>query len=68
MAANVERGIVRVADVDLDGKQPLHRALLRIKGIGANFAVMVERVFSEETGIDPATPLGNIPEDKIPLL
>ncbi|HID09296.1 TPA: 30S ribosomal protein S13 [Candidatus Micrarchaeota archaeon] len=64
----MERGIVRVADVDLDGKQPLHRALLRIKGIGANFAVMVERVFSEETGIDPATPLGNIPEDKIPLL
>lgn len=68
VTANVERDIVRVVDVDLDGTKPLHRALLRIKGIGTNFAVMVERVFSEEAGIDPSTPLGNIPEDKIPLL
>jgi len=68
VAANVERGIVRVVDVDLDGRKPLHRALLGIKGVGTNFAVIVERVFSEETGIDPSTPLGNIPEDKIPLL
>jgi len=68
VATNVERGIVRVVDVDLDGYKPLHRALLGIKGIGPNFALMVERVFSEEAGVDPSTPLGNISEDKIPLL
>lgn len=68
MTANVEREIVRVADVDLDGTKPLHRALQRIKGIGANFAVMIERVFFEKTGLDPSTPLGNIPEEKIELL
>ncbi len=68
MTANVERDIVRVADVDLDGTKPLHRALLRIKGIGTNFAVMVERVFFEESGLPEGTLLGNVPEEKISLL
>jgi len=68
VTANVERDIVRVADVDLDGTKPLHRALQRIKGIGQNFAVMVEKVFFEESGLPGDTLLGNIPEEKIPLL
>lgn len=68
VATGVERVIVRVVDVDLDGEKPLRRALLGIKGIGANFAVVVERVFSEKAAVDPSTPLGNVPEEKIPLL
>ncbi len=67
-AEQVERDIVRIADVDLDGTLPIHRALLRIRGVGQNFAVIVERVFVKETGISPETPLGNIPEDKYELL
>ncbi len=64
----VERDIVRLVDVDLDGTQPIHKALLKVKGIGPNFARMVELKFFEESGVPSGTVLGNVPEDKLPLL
>ncbi len=60
--------IVRIANVDLDGRLPIHRALTRIKGVGWNFARMVETVFCEKAGIEPGTLLGNVPEEKWQLL
>ncbi len=68
MAENVKMPIVRLIDVDLDGRLPIHRAIRRIKGVGWNFALIVERVFFKETGLPPNTVLGNIPEEKLSLL
>jgi small subunit ribosomal protein S13 len=64
----VERDIVRLVDVDLDGTLPIHKALLKVKGIGPNFARMVEIKFLEESGLSGDILLGNVPEDKLPLL
>jgi len=67
-SASVAHEIVRIAGVDLDGRLPLHRALTKIKGVGWNFAKMVETVFCEKIGAETGILLGNVPEDKWKLL
>ncbi len=63
-SGSVAFNIVRIANVDLDGRLPIHRALTRIKGVGWNFARMVEIVFCERNGLPIGTLLGNVPEEK----
>jgi len=53
--------IVRLKGVDLDGTQPVERALWKIKGIGHVFA----RAIRIKAGINPKMLLGNLTEEQI---
>ncbi len=58
------RGIVRIAEVDLDGNKKLKNSLIRIKGIGKTLASAV--VIS--SGLDPDAYLGSLNEEQIKKL
>jgi small subunit ribosomal protein S13 len=58
------RGIVRIAEVDLDGNKKLKNSLIRIKGIGKTLASAV--VIS--SGLDPNAYLGSLNEEQIKKL
>jgi len=58
------RGIVRVAEVDLDGNKKLRNSLIRVKGIGKTLASAV--VIS--SGLDSNAFLGSLNEEQIKKL
>ena len=59
------RGIVRLADNDLDGHLPLHKALLYVKGIGHSLRFPVARLISNELGINESVRIGELSEDQV---
>ncbi|MBU5557883.1 MAG: 30S ribosomal protein S13 [Candidatus Aenigmarchaeota archaeon] len=58
------RGIVRIAEVDLDGTKKLHQALLKIKGIGHAMALAVPKA----AGIDGNVLAGSLTDDQLEQL
>jgi len=58
------RGIVRVAETDLDGTRKLRGALLKIRGIGHSLAVCLPRA----VGLDPNVMLGSLNDEQISRL
>lgn len=58
------RGIVRIAEVDIDGNKKLKNSLIRVKGIGKTLASAV--VIS--SGLDPDAYLGSLNEEQIKKL
>jgi small subunit ribosomal protein S13 len=58
------RGIVRVAETDLDGTRKLGISLVKIRGIGQGLAAALPRV----TGLDPNELLGRMTEEQIAKL
>ena len=56
------RGIVRIAGKDLDGHMSLYKALIRVRGIGSNLAVVMRRVISTELKISPNSKVGDLSE------
>lgn len=57
------RYIVRIANKDLDGKLPIARALMKMKGISHRYAKVVTEAFERESGIKEGTKLGELPEE-----
>lgn len=53
--------IVRIGDVDLDGRKAVAYSLARIRGIGIATAYAICR----KLGIDPHTPLGWLSDDQV---
>ncbi len=62
------RGIVRIANKDLDGHKPIPEAILAIKGIGVNLANAIAEVASEKLGVDKETKVGALTEEQTELL
>ena len=58
------RGIVRIAEVDLDGNKKVRNAILGIKGIGKSLAIGIIRA----AGIDGNVLLGSLSEEQIKKL
>lgn len=58
------RGIVRIAEMDLDGNKKLRSSLLGIKGIGKTLANNITVC----SGIDPEAYLGSLSEEQIKKL
>jgi small subunit ribosomal protein S13 len=58
------KGIVRIAEVDLDGNRKLRNSLLRIKGVGKNLASAIVVC----SGLDPEAYLGSLNEEQIKKL
>ena len=58
------RGIVRVAETDLDGTRKLRAALLKIRGIGHSLAVCLPHA----VGLDPNVMLGSLNDEQISRL
>ncbi len=58
------RGIVRVAEADLDGTKKVRNSILRVKGIGKSLAPAILKV----AGIDPEALLGSLSEERIEKL
>lgn len=59
------RGIVRIAGKDVQGKVPLARALLRVRGIGSTMGKAMAAVIHRELGIDPAAPMGRMTDEQV---
>ncbi len=57
------RFIVRIAGKDLDGKLPIPRALMALRGVSHRFGKMAAKKFEEETGIKYDAKLGTISEE-----
>ncbi len=62
------RGIVRIANKDLDGHKPIPEAILAIKGISVNLANAIAEVASQKLGVDKDTPVGELSEDQAETL
>jgi len=62
------KGIVRLAGKDLDGHLDVRKALNKIRGIGRNLSASLSIGASTKFGIDPATPIGELSEEKIESL
>jgi small subunit ribosomal protein S13 len=58
------RGIVRVAEVDLDGNKKLRNSLLGIKGVGKSLATAI----TVSAGLDTEAFLGSLNEEQIKKL
>ncbi|MCR4368337.1 MAG: 30S ribosomal protein S13 [archaeon] len=63
-----ERLIVRVADVDLDGKKPVALALVKIRGIGMRTAKNIAVALERETGANVSVELGKLEEANVKKL
>ncbi len=59
------KGIVRIASKDVKGDLPLKRALMQIKGIGANLADSFVTIVSKELNIDEKEKIGNLSTEQI---
>ena len=57
------RLIVRVMNKDIDGKLPLYRALMKIKGISHRMARIIAYAFEKKHNFPYDELLGNLPED-----
>ena len=55
------RGIVRIAEIDVDGTKRIRNAILGIKGVGKSLAKSVVRA----SGIDPEALLGSLNEEQV---
>jgi len=58
------RGIVRIAEVDIEGERKIRNALLKVKGIGKSLA----KGISLSAGIDPELMIGSLNEEQIKKL
>ncbi|MEM5872478.1 MAG: 30S ribosomal protein S13 [Candidatus Aenigmatarchaeota archaeon] len=58
------KGIVRIAEVDLDGTKKVRNAILGIKGIGKSLAIGIPRA----AGIDSEALLGSLNDEQIKKL
>ena len=56
--------LVRIANTDLDGLKPVHKALLKIKGVGVSFSNIVTHLAQVEKNVQ----MGSLDEEKIKLL
>lgn len=65
---HVERELVRIAGIDIDGYLSLDRALRAIKGIGIRTARTFAYEFENKTKIPFNTLIGNIPPERDELL
>ncbi|MFH1750472.1 MAG: 30S ribosomal protein S13, partial [Candidatus Micrarchaeota archaeon] len=59
------RGIVRVYGKDLDGHFNIYKALLRVRGIGATLARVMEKIIIRELKITNKTRVGDISEEQM---
>ncbi len=62
------RGIVRIANKDLDGNKPIPEAILAIKGISVNLANAIAEVASQKLGIDKYAKVGELTEEQAETL
>ncbi len=62
------RLIVRIAGKDLDGKLPIPRALMALKGVSHRFAKVVAQKFEEKTSVKYDSKLGKITEEQDKVL
>ena len=60
--------IVRIADKDLDGENPIARALIGVKGVNFSLANAITRKFCEKYGIEERTKLGSLNEEQVQVL
>lgn len=58
------KGIVRIAETDLDGNKKISTALLKIKGIGQSLALAIPKAAT----LEPNLLLGNLSEEQIKKL
>jgi len=65
MDAKVEKGIVRIAGVDLKGDTKLYRALWKIKGISFTTGKYIALLLHKKLGIDPNSYVGNLSDEQI---
>lgn len=56
--------IVRIANTDLDGSKPIHKALIKIKGVNFMFSHMI----CELAGIDQFSKTGDLKEEEVKKL
>jgi small subunit ribosomal protein S13 len=59
------RGIVRIVGKDLDGHFSLYKALLRVRGIGANLARAMEKVIVRELKLPKVVRVGDLSEEQM---
>lgn len=62
------RYIVRIANKDLNGNQPIYRALTGIKGVSHRVGGIIAIQFEKQTGIPYDSKIGMIPEEKDKVL
>lgn len=62
------RYIVRIAAKDLNGTEPIYKALTDIKGIGHRTGMIFARVFERETGIAFDEKIGKLNDEQVKLL
>lgn len=62
------RLIVRIMGKDMNGEQPIFRALMSLKGLGHRMSLITAQVFEKQTGIPFNEKIGKIPEEKDKLL
>ena len=62
------RGIVRIANKDLDGNKPIPEAILAIKGISVNLANAIAEVASQKLGVDKYAKVGGLTEEQAETL
>lgn len=58
------RGIVRIADIDVEGDRKLKSAMFKIKGVGKSLA----KSFVIASGLDPDTLVGSLNDEQIKKL
>jgi len=62
------RGIVRVANKDVDGNMPVQKALTKIKGIGVNLADTLAEIAASELNIPKREKIGNLTDKQLDQL
>ena len=64
----VEKAIVRLIDVDVDGRLPIWRAIWKVKGVSFSYGNAVSRVLSLDFNWDINKPIGNLSDEELQLL
>lgn len=65
---DIQREIVRIAGIDLNGNYSIEKGLRTIKGIGMRTAKVLTYQFCEKVKLPINTYIGNIPQDKDDIL
>jgi len=62
---SVNKGIIRIAGKDVPGEKTFKMALMRVKGINNNLAMILSKYISSKLKFDAKTPVGDLPEKTV---
>ena len=64
-SSSANKGIVRVAGVDVSGDRSIRWVLMRVKGFNHRMSVVVSKYIYDKFNVEPNTHVGDIPEKRL---